>query len=40
LLSNLTANPSIFTGADINEILMNGRIGTMGRRRGTRVIAP
>lgn len=40
LLSNLTANPSTFTGADIAEVIYNTRIGTMGRRRGQRVIAP
>lgn len=40
LLSNLVANPSTFTGADITQVEYNGRVGTMGRRRGDRVIAP
>jgi len=36
VLSDLEANPSIFTGADVTEVLLNKRIGTMGRRRGAR----
>lgn len=40
MLSNLVSNPSIFTGADITTVEYNTRVGTMGRRRGGRVIAP
>lgn len=36
VLSNLTASPAVFTGADVASILTNRRIGTMGRRRGVR----
>jgi len=35
-LSDLEASPSIFTGADVSEVLLNTRLGTMGRRRGAR----
>jgi hypothetical protein len=40
LLSNLISNPCTFTGADITQVIYNTRVGTMGRRRGNRVIAP
>lgn len=36
VLSNLVASPAVFTGADVTSIVGNGRIGTMGRRRGAR----
>jgi len=36
VLSNLTASPAVFTGADVISVLPNARIGTMGRRRGDR----
>lgn len=32
-LSNLTANPSVFTGAYVTETLLNLRIGSMNRRK-------
>jgi hypothetical protein len=35
-LSDLEASPAIITGADVVEVLLNRRIGTMGRRRGVR----
>jgi len=35
-LSNLAATPAIFTGAAITSVLLNKRVGTMGRRRGNR----
>lgn len=35
-LSNLQASPAVFTGADVAEVLINARVGTMGRRRGQR----
>lgn len=37
VLSNLTSSPAVFTGADVTSIILNGRVGTMGRRRGDRV---
>jgi hypothetical protein len=36
VLSNLTASPAVFTGADVTSIVTNARVGTMGRRRGAR----
>jgi hypothetical protein len=36
VLSNLVASPAVFTGADVKTIVTNGRVGTMGRRRGKR----
>jgi len=36
VLSNLVASPAVFTGADVTSIVTNGRVGTMGRRRGVR----
>lgn len=36
LLSDLEASPAVFTGATVSSILLNNRIGTMGRRRGPR----
>jgi len=35
-LSDLSLSPAVFTGADITAILLNYRVGTMGRRRGNR----
>jgi hypothetical protein len=37
VLSNLIASPATFTGADVISILLNTRVGTMGRRRGARL---
>lgn len=37
VLSNLVASPATFTGADVISILVNTRVGTMGRRRGVRL---
>jgi len=35
-LSTLDASPAIFTGAEVNQVLLNERVGTMGTRRGPR----
>ena len=37
VLSNLVASPAVFTGADVLSVLLNTRVGTMGRRRGVRL---
>lgn len=36
LNSDLEASPAIFTAAQVETVLLNDRIGTMGRRRGPR----